>query len=185
MPSWVTPRAGIDRNTGASIDEFQRRAREGVEGYGEAARPSLDRSVGTAIGGLNSIGALRSGGTVQAMNDISSNYGQQIGAYAKQASAEAIGQGVNYAFGQRDRDTQASQYEREFQYRKDNDARERKSGIFKMIGTALGAGVGFLAGNPMLGAQIGGSLGGAADSRKGDGYSPDKKYDPSGYGVGK
>ena len=44
------------------------------------------------------------------------------------------------------------------QAKKEEDARKR-SGVFSLIGGVVGAGAGFFAGNPLLGAQIGSTIG--------------------------
>ena len=119
-------------------------AREGVIGYGEALRPGLEREIGNALGGLNSIGALRSGGARVALNDITTNYAQQIGAYSKQAAGEATGYGLE---ARRLRDE-------EKRYRD-----SKRASLFKAIGSTLGAGLGFFAGGP-AGAAAGGSVAG-------------------------
>jgi hypothetical protein len=126
------------RRTGAyhpleEVERVQDLSREGVEGYGEQLRPHLLREIGTALGGLNEIGALRSGGTTVALNDITTNYAQQIGAFAKQATRENIGLGL---------DTARLQHERS------QAKRQRKAGLLKAIGGVLGAGIGFLVGGP-------------------------------------
>lgn len=113
------------------VKRAQDLGREGVEGYGETLRPGLEREIGTALGGLNSIGALRSGGSTVALNDITTNYAQQIGAYAKQAAGEATGYGL-----------QAGQLR--LQKRQMDD--QRRGGLLKAIGSVLGAGIGFATG---------------------------------------
>jgi hypothetical protein len=146
----------------ADVERAQQLSREGVEGYGEALRPHLMREIGNALGGLNEIGALRSGGANVALNDITTNYAQQIGAYAKQASGNALGYGL-----------EAQKLRMERQKEKDR----KRAGLFKAIGSVLGAGVGFLVGGPagaVAGAGVGGSLGGgseASDASYGGGYA--------------
>lgn len=125
------------------VKRAQNLGREGVLGYGEALRPGLEREIGNALGGLNSIGALRSGGTTVALGDITTNYAQQIGAYAKQAAGEATGYGLQAR--------QLRDQERRYQD-------SRRGGLFRAIGSVLGAGVGFLTGGP-AGAAAGASVG--------------------------
>lgn len=129
--------------------------REGVEGYGEALKPHLLREIGTALGGLNSIGALRSGGSKVALEDITTNYGQQIGAFAKQATSEGLGYGLEA--GQiRDRRADAR--------------RARQGGLLKSIGGVIGAGIGFFTGGPagaVAGYGAGSSLGGGGKDTSG------------------
>lgn len=141
----------------AQVSKAKDLAREGVEGYGEALKPQLMREIGNALGSLNSIGALRSGGANVALNDIGVNYASQIGAYAKQAAGEAVGHGLE---AQQMTDAEAER------------RRQRKSGLLRAIGGVLGAGIGFLASgfNP-VGAAAGGKIGmgaGASDAN----YTP-------------
>lgn len=135
------------------VQRAQDTMRESVEGYGEAMRPHLMREIGNALGGLNSIGALRSGGTTTALNDITTNYAQQIGAFAKQATGDAVGYGME---GSRLR-LQNRGLDIEEKKRKD----AKRAGLMSAIGSVLGAGVGFIAGGPIgavAGAKIGGSI---------------------------
>jgi hypothetical protein len=143
------------------VSRVQDLSREGVEGYGEQLRPHLMREIGNALGGLNEIGALRSGGTTVALNDISTNYAQQIGAYAKQATRENIGYGLETA---------------RLQHERSEAKRRRKGGLLKAIGGVLGAGVGFLVGGPpgaVAGAGVGSGAAGGGGSE-----ASDATYDP-------
>lgn len=149
----------------ADVRTAQGLAQQGVTGYGNSLQPQLRRTIGTAIGGLNSIGALRSGGTVQALNDISTDYGNQIGAYADMATQNAMqtGLGANAA---RLRNQQ-------FQYEQDQIRRQQQGGILRTIGGVLGAGIGFAVGGPKgaaTGAGVGANVGGGY-SGDGSGYS--------------
>lgn len=135
------------------VKPAQDAAREGVVGYGEAALPALRREIGNALGGLNSIGALRSGGADVALNDIAVSYADQIGAYAKQAAGEATGYGL-----------QARQLkDAENRYRD-----SKKASLFKAIGGVLGAGIGFAVGGP-AGAAVGSKAGTQFSGDGGDG----------------
>jgi hypothetical protein len=138
------------------VQAAQDYARQGVEGYGETLRPGLMREIGTALGGLNSIGALRSGGPTQALSDISTDYTAQIGSYAKMAAGEATNTGL-----------EASRMREQRRQYEDEARRRRRAGLFGAIGTALGAGIGFALGGPpgaVAGAKAGGSFGsGPAD----------------------
>ena len=136
----------------ADVGRAQDLAREGVIGYGESLRPGLEREIGNALGGLNEIGALRSGGANVALTDISTNYAQQVGAYAKQAAGEATGYGL---------EAQKIRLER------DRQKQARKAGLLKAIGGVLGAGIGFLVGGPagaVAGAGVGSGAGGGKDT---------------------
>lgn len=117
----------------SDITHSQQLAEQSVRGYGAAAAPTLRRSIGSALGGLNAMGALRSGGTVQALNDISSNYGDQIGAYADQATLGAMNTGLAA--------NAARLQNQEFQYRQDQ---ANRGGVLRTIGGVLGAGLGFV-----------------------------------------
>ena len=149
------PHAGLVQNadgewvkrTGVwgDIDKGQQTLEGGVEGYGDILRPELMQQIGTALGGLNSIGALRSGATVTALNDIGTNYAQQVGAFAKTAASE----GAQIGLAARDRITAA---------KRARDA--RRAALLGSIGSVLGAGIGFEAGGP-AGASLGSQAGSA------------------------
>lgn len=141
----------------SQVKRAQDLGREGVIGYGEAAKPGLLREIGTALGGLNSIGALRSGGANVALGDIATNYSQMIGSFAKQAAGEATGYGL-----------QAEQ----IRLARDEAKRQRKAGLLKAIGGVLGAGIGFLAGGPAGAAAGYGAGSGALSMPSGDPYNP-------------
>lgn len=130
------------------VSRVQDLSREGVEGYGEQLRPHLMREIGTALGGLNSIGALRSGASTRALHDISIDYGQQVGAFAKQATRENIGYGLETA---------------RLQFERGLAKQQRRAGLMKAIGGVLGAGVGFLTGGP-AGAVAGAAAGYGKDT---------------------
>jgi hypothetical protein len=96
-----------------------------------------------------------------ALNDISTNYAQQIGAYAKQATRENIGLGLETA---------------RLQHERSEAKRRRKGGLLKAIGGVLGAGVGFLVGGPpgaVAGAGVGSGAAGGGGSE-----ASDATYDP-------
>lgn len=151
------PQAGQYSPLG-DVQRAQDLAKQGVEGYGETLRVPLMREIGTALGGLNSIGALRSGGTTQALGDISQNYTAQIGSYAKMAAGEATNAGLEAN----------RQREQRRQFDAENRRRSRAS-LFGAIGTALGAGIGFFAGAGPAGAVAGAKAGRAVGSSFGGG----------------
>lgn len=126
------------------VGSAQEYLREGVEGYGEQLRPHLMREIGNALGGLNSVGALRSGGTTVALRDISSDYAERIGSYAKQASGAALDAGLE-ARRLRDQDEERR--------------RARRASIGRAVGGLLGAGVGFFLGGGPAGAAAGARIG--------------------------
>lgn len=145
------------------VPEAQDLARQGVEGYGESLQPAILRDVGTALGGLNSIGALRSGGATVALGDISSKYGAMIGAYSKMAAGEATAAGLAA---------------RRQKFEEDQARQARKAGLLKAIGSVLGAGIGFLAAGP-AGAAAGASVASRAAGAPG---ATDATYDTSNMG---
>lgn len=112
------------------VGEAQDYLREGVIGYGEMLKPELLRQIGTTLGGLNDIGGLRSGGTKVALEDIATDYGNQVGAYAKMASSSGLDAGLRA---------------HEQKFREDEAARRRRGGLLRAIGSALGMGLGFIA----------------------------------------
>jgi hypothetical protein len=79
---------------GGYVDQAQQAAQKGVEGFGQVAQRPLTRQIGTMLGGLNSIGALRSGAVPVAAQDIAETYGNQVGGYAKMAAGESLGAGL-------------------------------------------------------------------------------------------
>lgn len=157
MPVPGTPKkpAGLPRQNDPNdpfgdVGRAQELTKTSVEGYGETLKPHLMREIGNALGGLNSIGALRSGGAEVALGDISTDYAQQIGSYAKQATGDAIGYGL-----------EAHRQRMEEKARHD----AKKAGLLKAIGGVLGAGIGFLVAGPpgaVAGAGIGSHAGGSA-----------------------
>jgi hypothetical protein len=105
------------------VPAAQKLAQTGVEGFGQAAAPYLQRQIGTALGGLNSIGGLRSGAVPVALGDVATDYGKEIGGYAKQAAGESLGAGL--AANEQD-------------LMKASMDQARKSSLLGAIGTGLG-----------------------------------------------
>lgn len=114
------------------IQHAQQLAEQGVRGYGHAAEPTLRRSIGNALGGLNAMGALRSGGTVKALSDIATDYGSQIGAFADQATLGAMNTGLG-----------ANQARLNWQREQFEEDESRRNAVLRTIGGVLGAGLGF------------------------------------------
>jgi len=110
------------------VPQAQKLAQTGVEGYGQSLLPGLKKQIGTTLGDLNSVGALRSGAVPVALGDIADRYGQQIGAYSKMAAGESIGAGLG-----------ASEQE----LMKQQMDQRNKSSLLGAIGGALGSGLGF------------------------------------------
>lgn len=114
----------------ADIERGQESLEGAVRGYGEMLRPELLQTIGSALGGLNSIGALRSGATVQALDDIGMDFASRVGQYASQTAVA----GANLGLGVRDR-VSADEERR----------RAARASLLRTLGSALGAGVGFVA----------------------------------------
>lgn len=165
MPGTYTPttvRRPAGNDPFSYVPEAQDYLREGVQGYGQMLQPQVLKDVGSALGSLNDIGALRSGGTKVALEDISSKYGAMVGAYAKQATEAGVGYGLEA---------------RKERFAEDEAKRRRKAGLLKAIGAVLGAGIGFIAsgGNPaglVAGGKIGGAIGGGGQEASDAGGVP-------------
>ena len=133
----------------------QNLAREGVQAFGEQLRPELLREIGATLGGLNEIGALRSGGTQVALRDLTQTYADRIGAAARGATLDAMGLGLSAG--------QLRLDQRRQQFAEEEAERQRRGALRRAVGSVLGAGVGFVAG-PALGA-VGSKLGERIASR--------------------
>lgn len=141
----------------ADVERAQDLASEGVNAIGEQLRPQLMKDIGDTLGGLNSIGALRSGGTTVAMRDLTQTYADRIGTAAQAATLGAVNTGMQ-AGGMRLQDRQIRNQE-------DEARRAREAALWRSIGTVLGAGVGFAVGGPAgaaAGASAGSAIGGGA-----------------------
>ena len=128
-PNSFRPKTATQRAAQSGINQLN----SAVQGYGEILRPELMQTIGSALGGLNQIGALRSGATVTALNDITTNYADRVGAYATQTA----GQGAQLGLGQYDREMAERQRKR-----------EERASLLRTLGSALGAGIGFFTGGP-------------------------------------
>lgn len=111
------------------VPAAQKAAATGVQGYGASLQPQMLRQIGTTLGGLNSIGALRSGAVPVAMNDVAQQYGSAVGNYAKMASGEALGAGL----AANEQDLMKQQLDQ-----------QRKSSLLGAIGSGLGFAAGKL-----------------------------------------
>lgn len=127
MSSPVMPQPG-GKNPLRYVPQTQELAQKGVEGFGQAAAPYLTRQIGTALGNLNSTGSLRSGAVPVAMGDIATDYGREVGGFAKQAAGESLGAGL----GASEQDLMRQEQDR-----------RRKSSLLGAIGSLLGTGLGF------------------------------------------
>ena len=112
--------------------------REGVIASGELLRPELLKQIGDTLGGLNSIGALRSGGTKVALDDISRDFTDRFGQIASRATLGALNTGVG-ASGLR-------LQSRGLDFQEEEAKRRRKSALLGAIGSIVGAGIGFIPG---------------------------------------
>lgn len=121
------------------VPQTQKLAQTGVEGFGQAAAPYLSRQIGTALGNLNSTGALRSGAVPVALGDIATDYGKEVGGYAKMAAGESLNAGL----GASEQDLQRQHMDQ-----------QRKASLLGAIGGLLGTGLGFAVGGP-AGAAVG------------------------------
>jgi hypothetical protein len=119
------------------VERAQDFSREGVKAFGEMLRPDLLKDIGSTIGGLNEIGALRSGGTKVALDDLSRSYTDRIGQFASLSTQNALGQGLQGG--------QLRAQDRDQRFREDEAKRQRKAGLLSAIGSVVGAGVGFAA----------------------------------------
>lgn len=141
------------------IGPYQDLFEDSVEAYGDIAGADLRREIGSTLGGLNSIGALRSGAVPVELGEISERYADRIGNYAAMTTGDAVGAaftdyGLRRGVFESDRDVFLDEEERR---------RRSRSGLLRGIGSALGAGLGFVAGGPpgaAAGASAGGALGG-------------------------
>ncbi len=124
------------------IQRAQDLTREGVIASGELLRPELLARIGDTLGGLNSIGALRSGGTEVALRDVSREFTDRFGNIATAATLQAGNIGLGAA---------------DINSRRREAERDRKRSLLSSIGNVVGAGVGFaLAGPPgaVAGSQV-------------------------------
>ena len=132
------------------VSRAQDLTREGVVANAELLRPELLQQIGDTLGGLNSIGALRSGGTKVALDDVSRDFTDRIGNIASRATLGALDTGLG-ATSLRLRDEERRQQVKEAR-------KQRKAGLFNSIAGVIGAGAGFaIAGPP--GAAAGAGVG--------------------------
>ena len=122
------------------VERAQDFTREGVIASGELLRPELLARIGDTLGGLNEIGALRSGGTKVALEGVNREFTDRIGQIASRATLGALDTGVS-AGGLRLGD-------RDLKFRERESKRRRKSALLGAIGSVVGAGLGFAVGGP-------------------------------------
>lgn len=126
------------------IERAQELTREGVIASGELLRPELLARIGDTLGGLNTIGALRSGGTEVALRDISREFTDRFGNIATAATLGAGGIGLGAA---------------DIRLRREQDKNQRRRSLLGAIGGVVGAGLGFALGGPpgaVAGSQVAG-----------------------------
>lgn len=115
------------------IERAQELTREGVIASGELLRPELLARIGDTLGGLNTIGALRSGGTEVALRDISREFTDRFGNIATAATLQAGGIGLGAA---------------DINLRRREAESARKRSLLASIGGVVGAGLGFALAGP-------------------------------------
>ncbi len=131
--------------------------RSGVLAQGELLRPEILGRIGDTLGGLNSIGALRSGGARAALDEINRDFTNQFGNIATSATLNSIGQSLQAGqlrLGSRQQDFQEAEARR-----------RRRAALLGAIGNVVGAGIGFAVGGP-VGAAAGASIAGNAAGGK-------------------
>ena len=157
------------------VERAQDLTREGVIAQGELLRPELLGRIGDTLGGLNSIGALRSGGTKVALDDVSRDFTDRIGNIASASTLGAIGQGLqagNLRLGNRQQ-----------QFQEDEARNRRRSALLGAIGKVVGAGIGFATTGPagaVAGASAGGKIagGGGGSSFSAPSFLPEDNTNP-------
>lgn len=80
---------GPRQSAGGPGGSYAGRLEGQVKAYGDMVGQDFQRQVGSMLGDLNGIGALRSGAVTSGMNDLTTNYGRQIGNYASQTATDA------------------------------------------------------------------------------------------------
>lgn len=116
-----------------AIPVYQNLAKQGVEAMGQQSAFDFRKELGQYLGGLNSIGALRSGAVLTGANDIMDTYSRNFANAASQATLGAMGYGQQRVAEQLDSQTQAA-----------NRKQANKSSVMSGVGTLLGAGLGLL-----------------------------------------
>ncbi len=122
------------------VQRAQDFTREGVIASGELLRPELLERIGDTLGGLNEIGALRSGGTKVALEGINREFTDRFGRIASRATLGALNTGISAGglrLGSRGLDIEEEESER-----------RRKAALYAAIGSVVGAGLGFSPSGP-------------------------------------
>lgn len=145
----VTPDATGKGLLGGYFDAFSGGLKGAAQGYADLAGQDFKQQIGTMLGNLNSIGALRSGGVQAGLNQAMTTYGRQVGDYSNQLATQAA------QLAQNENDMNI---ERQFRGQQYGDAKRaaHKSAIGKLLGGLGGAasvipGIGGIAGGILKG----------------------------------
>lgn len=122
------------------VERTQELTRKGIVASGELLKPEILARIGDALGGLNAIGGLRSGGAEVALQDISREFTDRFGNIATAATTGAVGAGLQ-AGGLRLQDA-------DLRFREKEARKKRKAALLGAIGSVVGAGVGFVVAGP-------------------------------------
>lgn len=140
---------------GGDFDQFQGALSGAAKGYADMAGEDFKKDVGTLLGNLNGIGALRSGGVQAGINDAMTHYGREVGDYTSQLASQA----ANLAQGQYTYEQEAAERKREYyQNRADAKSAQHKSAIGKILGGIAG-GIEAIPGIGTAGKILGGIFG--------------------------
>jgi hypothetical protein len=118
-----------------SVNFYQNAAREGVNAIGQGLAFDFRRELGSYLGGLNSIGGIRSGAVESGADDIMRTYADRVGSAASQATLGAIGYGAD-----------ATRFELQAGEAAAERKQANKSSMMSGIGSLLGAGIGLFGG---------------------------------------
>lgn len=128
-------KGGGDKRSATTEDEFFQSAQrfksfneDAIRGYGALAGEDFAKQVGSTLGGLNQVGALRSGAVSSELGNLTDRYARTIGQYALQAAPQSMEQALGFQTG-------VKQFE-------DEAARSRKAGFLSTVGGLLGKGIG-------------------------------------------
>lgn len=117
-----------------NVRELQDLKRESVEAIGARLAPQFRREVGRLLGGLQSIGALRSGAVTAGIGRASERFGEQVGIAAREATGDVFGTALGLE---------------ELAFRRSEAEKARRSSFLGGVGRFVSRGVaGFIAGGP-------------------------------------
>jgi hypothetical protein len=137
---------------GGYFDSMNGALQDSVNAYGDIAGQNFKTQIGTMLGNLNGIGALRSGGVQAGINQAMQTYGQQIGDYARMTSGQAMSDAITENNNDIERQFRAQQYA-------DAKNAANKSAIGKLLGGA-GKAIGLIPGMGTVGTAISDIFGG-------------------------